>query len=400
MKSHFFDNLRAEAVGIPESGIVAVMNAGRNRQGLIPLWVGEGDQPTPDFICNAAKQALDQGETFYTYQRGIPELRSAIAAYMTRVYGPLFGQPYAPERFFVTIGGMHALQIAIRIVAGNGNEVLVPSPAWPNFAASIISSGATPVDVPMLFEARDGAADNWYLDFQALKAAITPNTRAILINSPSNPTGWTASRRDLEDVLALARENNLWIIADEIYGRITYNGERAASFHDVMTKYDRIMFAQTLSKNWAMTGWRVGWLEAPQELGDVIENMVQFTTSGVPVSAQRGAIAALEQGEALIASQIQRWTYNRNLLCDLFAKTPGIHFSKPYGGLYLFCKFEGEPDTLKLALRLIDEANVGVAPGSTFGKSGEQYVRICFARNSDDIREAARRLQHWLRHRG
>ena len=400
MKSHFFDNLRAEAVGIPESGIVAVMNAGRNRQGLIPLWVGEGDQPTPDFICNAAKQALDQGETFYTYQRGIPELRSAIAAYMTRVYGPLFGQPYAPERFFVTIGGMHALQIAIRIVAGNGNEVLVPSPAWPNFAASIISSGATPVDVPMLFEARDGAADNWYLDFQALKAAITPNTRAILINSPSNPTGWTATRRDLEDVLALARENNLWIIADEIYGRITYNGERAASFHDVMTADDRIMFAQTLSKNWAMTGWRVGWLEAPQELGDVIENMVQFTTSGVPVSAQRGAIAALEQGEALIASQIQRWTYNRNLLCDLFAKTPGIHFSKPYGGLYLFCKFDGEPDTLKLALQLIEEANVGVAPGSTFGKSGEQYVRICFARNSDDIREAARRLQHWLHRRG
>ena len=399
MKSYFFENLRTEAVGIPASGIVAVMNAGRNRQGLIPLWVGEGDQPTPQFISDAAKQALDQGETFYTYQRGIPELRAAIAAYMTRIYGPLFGQPYTPERFFVTIGGMHALQIAIRMVAGNGDEVLVPSPAWPNFAASIVSSGAKPVDVPMLFEARGGAADNWYLDFQALKAAITPNTRAILINSPSNPTGWTATHRDLEDVLALARENNLWIIADEIYGRITYDGEKAPSFHDVMAADDRIMFAQTLSKNWAMTGWRVGWLEAPAELGDVIENMVQFTTSGVPVSAQRAAIAALEQGEALIASQIQRWTYNRNLLCDLFAKTPGIHFSKPQGGLYLFCQFDGEPDTLKLALRLIEEANVGVAPGSTFGKSGEHYVRICFARNSEDIKEAVRRLQHWLQHR-
>ncbi len=396
MKSKFLENLRHEAVGIPESGIVAVMNRGRNRQGLIPLWVGEGDMPTPDFICDAAKRALSEGETFYTYQRGIPELRQEIAAYMTKIYGDFHGEHFSPERFFVTIGGMHALQIAFRMVAGNGNEVLVPSPAWPNFTASITSSGAQPVQVPMIFEERHGAPSNWYLDFAALRAAITPNTRAIIINSPSNPTGWTATREDLMSILALAREHGIWIIADEIYGRITYDGARAPSFHDVMEPDDLILFAQTLSKNWAMTGWRVGWLEAPAELGHVIENLVQFTTSGVPVSAQRAAIVALRHGEELFQSQLRRWTYNRNLLCDLFSKTPGVHFSKPHGGLYLFCRFDAEPDTLKLALQLIEEANVGVAPGSTFGLGAENYVRICFARNSDDMKEAARRLQLWV----
>lgn len=396
MTSHFLAQLRHEALDIPESGIVAVANVGRNRQGLIPLWVGEGDQPTPEFISSAAKKSLDAGETFYTYQRGIPEMRAAIADYMTRVYGNFNGTPFAPERFFVTNGGMHAILIALRMVAGTGDEVLIPTPAWPNFAAALTASGATPLEVPMDFAERAGAPANWYLNFAALEAAITPNTRAIVINSPSNPTGWTASLPDLQAVLDLARKHDLWIIADEIYGRITYSGARAPSFHDVMAADDRVMFVQTLSKNWAMTGWRIGWLEAPAELGQVIENLVQFSTSGVPVVAQRAAIAALEQGEEFLEKQIARYRLNRDSLCELFSATPGLHFSKPEGAFYLFCKLDGEPDTLKLALKLIEEANIGVAPGSTFGKVAKDYVRICFARKPEDMAEVVRRLRLWL----
>src|SRR5450631_3253884 len=269
---------------VAESGIVEVFNYGRDRQGLIPLWVGEGDLATPDFVVEAAKQSLARGETFYTHQRGAPELRESIARYMNRVYGPApGGKPFQPDLFTVTIGGMHALQIALRLIAGPGDEVLVPSPAWPNFRGAIALTGARGLDVPLI------AGKRWGLDIARLAQAVTPATRAIIINSPGNPTGFTATREELIALLALARQHGLWIIADEIYGRIVYSGTRAPSFHDVMDRDDKIMFVQTLSKNWAMTGWRVGWLEAPPALSPVIENIVQFTTSGVPVFGQRAA---------------------------------------------------------------------------------------------------------------
>ncbi|HVL71184.1 MAG TPA: aminotransferase class I/II-fold pyridoxal phosphate-dependent enzyme, partial [Beijerinckiaceae bacterium] len=206
--------IRAEAANAPESGIVEVANYGRGRPGLIPLWVGEGDLPTPSFVCDAAARSLSAGETFYTWQRGVPELRAAIAAYLSRLYGG----PYDPERFFVTVGGMHALQIAVRIVAGAGDEVLIPTPAWPNFAGAITVAGARPVSVPM-----DFGQGGWSLDLDRLAAAVTPRTRAIAVNSPANPTGWTASRETLAAILELARAHGLWIVADEIYGRFVFD---------------------------------------------------------------------------------------------------------------------------------------------------------------------------------
>ena len=196
--------IRPEAAGAPPSGIVDVSNYGRGRPGLIPLWVGEGDMPTPAFITEAATRSLAAGETFYTWQRGIPELREAISRYMTRVYG----QELAADRFHVTIGGMHALQIATRLAAGDGDEVLVPNPAWPNFTGAIKVAGGHPVDVPMALEG-NGAQERWVLDVEQIEKAITPRTKAIVINSPSNPSGWTASLADLEGVLALSRKYGL-----------------------------------------------------------------------------------------------------------------------------------------------------------------------------------------------
>ena len=380
--------LRPEALGAPPSGIVEVMNYGRGRQGLIPLWAGEGDLPTPEFVCAAAGRSLAAGETFYTWQRGIPELRAALAAYHERLYGGAF----APDRFFVTASGMQAIQIALTALAGPGDEVIVPSPSWPNFAAAVGIRGARAVDVSMTF-----GPNGWILDVDRLAAAVTPATRAIFLNSPCNPTGWTATRDELAAVLDLARRHGLWIVADEVYGRFVWDGSaRAPSFHDVAEPDDRVIFVNTFSKNWAMTGWRVGWIEAPPVLGDLLENLIQYSTSGVAVFVQRAAVAALEEGEAFLAHQIARIAESRTVLVDALTATGRARLSPPVGAFYLFFGVEGETDTSRLGLRLVDEAGIGRAPGTAFGPAGAGFLRLCFARGPESMREASRRLADWI----
>lgn len=378
-------DLRSEARNAPESGIVEVMNHGRLRPGLIPLWVGEGDLPTPDFIRNAARASLDAGETFYTWQRGIPELREALARYHTRLYD----QPFEADRFFVTGSGMQSVQIVVRMLTGAGDEVVMPSPAWPNVAAAIGVAGARAVAVPMDY--REG---RFTLDLARLEAAITPRTRAIAINSPANPSGWTATREELAQILAIARKHGVWIIADEIYARFVYDGSaRAASFHDVMAAEDRVIFVQTFSKNWAMTGWRLGWIEAPPAFGQVIENLIQYSTSGSPVFIQRAGIAALDEGEPFIAEQIARAREGRRIVYEGLKATNRVALSAPDGAFYQFFSVDGRPDSRALAVDLVDGANVGLAPGTAFGAGGETGLRLCFARNAADLTEAVARLQ-------
>lgn len=380
-------NLRSEAELAPTSGIVDVANYGRNREGIIPLWVGEGHLPTPSFICEAATRSLAAGETFYTYQRGIPELRQAIARYHERVYGKSFD----PEHFFVTSGGMPAIQIVIRMIAGTGDEVLIPTPAWPNFAGAITITGARPVGVPMIIDEH-----GWHLDLERLERSVTPRTRALVINSPANPTGWTASHDDLKAILDLARRHGLWIIADEIYSRFVYDQAltvdgRTPSFRDVMAPEDRIFFVQTFSKNWAMTGWRLGWIEASPAFGQIIENLVQYQTSGTPVFIQRAGIAALEQGEEFLAEQIANARHGRDIVGRL-AETGLVELPPPSGAFYAFLRIRGATNAKEIAFRLIDEANVGLAPGSAFGEAGEGYLRLCYARRAEDLEEAVRRI--------
>lgn len=381
-------HVRPEARDAPESGIVEVMNYGMTRPGLIPLWAGEGDLPTPDFICDAATRSLAAGETFYTWQRGIPELRQGLADYHARVYG----RPFEAEQFFVTSSGMHAIETAMRIVAGVGDEVLVPVPTWPNAAAAVGVTGARPVEVPMSF------SDNgWQLDLDRLEAACGPNTRAIFVNSPANPTGWTLDHDGLKAVLDIARRKNAWLIADEVYHRFHFGGDRAPSFHDVAAPEDRILYVNTFSKNWAMTGWRIGWIEASPALGDVIENLIQYSTSGVAVFMQRAALAGLARGEEFVAYQVERARVGRDIVCDALAASGRVRFARPEGAFYLFFSIDGEPDVKQLGFRLVDEANIGLAPGTAFGGAGAGFMRLCFARGEDSLAEAMDRLVNWLK---
>jgi aspartate/methionine/tyrosine aminotransferase len=376
--------LREAAQSAPESGIVEAMNYGRGRDGMIPLWAGEGDLPTPAFICEAATRALAAGETFYTWQRGIPELREALARYHTGLYGRTF----SPDEFYVTGSGMQAIQIVIGMVAGSGDEVLIPTPTWPNAAAAAGIVGARAVEVPMSF-----GNDGWSLDLDRLAGAVTPKTRALFLVSPSNPTGWTATLGDLNALLALARRHGLWIIADETYARFWYGeGSRAPSFYDVMEAEDRVLFVNTFSKNWAMTGWRVGWIEAPPMLAPVIENLVQYSTSGVPVFVQRAALAALTEGEPFALEQVARAREGRKIVCEGLAATGAVDLVPPPGAFYAFFRVDGVSDSRKMALELIDEAGVGLAPGTAFGRGGEDFLRLCFARSPASLETAVDRL--------
>lgn len=388
-ENKLFDSLSASAKSLPESGIVEVMNYGRRREGTIALWAGEGDLPTPDFISDAAMRSLKNGETFYTWQRGIPELREHLALYHNRIYGVLVD----PERYFVCGSGMQAIQIAFGMTLSTGGEVIIPSPTWPNAAAAAQVIGAKPVFVEMDFD------DNGFsLDIGKLERLINSQTRVIFLNTPANPSGWVATLDDLKNVLALARKHGLWIVADEIYARFYWKGgDRAPSFRDVMDPEDRIVFVNTFSKNWAMTGWRIGWIEAHPSLGQVIENLIQYSTSGVAVFMQRAGIAALDKGEVFVRHMIERSRKGRELTVNVLGRSNRIRLAPPDGAFYAFFSVEGETDSRALAMKLIDEAGVGLAPGTAFGPGAERFLRLCFARSPESVEIVVNRIADWLK---
>lgn len=379
-----------EARLAPSSGIAEVMKQGFGQSGIIPLWVGEGDRVTPSVIRQSAVDALAKGETFYMPQPGIPELREALASYNNRLFGGLFGRSFGHERFFVTGSGMQAIQIAIRIVAGQGEELLLPVPAWPNFAAAAGVAGARPVPVPQHF-----STSGWRLEIADLEAAVTPATRALFLNSPSNPSGWTASLEELAELLDFARRRGLWIISDEVYGRFSPNAAPLPSLHQLIRPDDRVIFVNSFSKNWAMTGWRAGWIEAPPVLGTPIENLIQYSTSGVPVFVQRAAITALEQGEPALASMLESIAIGRDIVTSRLGSTEGIEFAPP-GAFYLFFRIAGVTDSTATAAAILRDTGVGLAPGSAFGPNSEGFFRLCFARDHADLYLAADRLADWV----
>jgi aspartate/methionine/tyrosine aminotransferase len=379
--------LTHRARNAPESGIVELVNHARLREGLIPLWVGEGDLPTPDFITRAAIEALCKGETFYTWQRGIPELRQALSNYHTKH----FGRAFAADEFYITGSGMQSIQLALQAIAGPGDKTIYFSPAWPNFAAAAEIAGAVAVPVTL-----DFGGNGWTLDIKKLAAAATARTKAIFVNTPSNPTGWTADIETLRAILDFARQKNLWIIADEIYSRFYYSGPRAPSFLDVMEADDKIIFVNSFSKNWAMTGWRVGWIKAHPSLGQVLENLVQYSTSGVAQFMQRGAVEALDQGEEFVDMQVDRARHARDIVSAALMKTGRVRCSPPEGAFYLYFQVDGITDTRAAAKEIVDKTGVGLAPGTAFGPGGAGGFRLCFNRKLSDIEEASARLSQWL----
>ncbi len=384
-RPHLIDGIAPHIASLPESGIIEVVNYGNRHDDLIRLWAGEGDRPTPRFICEAATAGLEAGQTFYTWQRGIPPLRRAIAQYLSRLHEVAVDS----ERVIVTVGGMQAIMNTVQMLIGPGDEAVIPTPVWPNIFHAVQVCGGAPVQVSHEF-----TGDGWALDLDRLFDACGERTRLIYVNSPGNPTGTVLSRDDLIRIRDFARARGLWIIADEVYSRFNYAGDGniAPSFLEIMDRDEKLIVVNTFSKNWAMSGWRIGWLVAPIELGQVYENLVQYNTSGVPGFLQHAAVTAIEDGEAFVAETLARSRAGRALVCRRFAEFPRLRFAEPAGAFYLMFAVEGEADARALAMRIIDECRVGMAPGTAFGAGGDGYLRLCYATSETLLDEAVDRL--------
>ncbi|MDH3234455.1 MAG: pyridoxal phosphate-dependent aminotransferase [Alphaproteobacteria bacterium] len=375
--------IRATLEHIESSRIREVSDIGMKMEGVTPLWFGESDMTTPDFVRDAATASLNSGETFYTSNAGIPELRQALARYESGLRGREIGA----ERIVVTISGMTAIMLAMETFVGAGDNAIVHTPIWPNCIQTVRIMGA---------EARliglEHGPEGWTLDLDALFAMTDERTRAIFINSPSNPTGWMMSAEDQARLLEFARSRGIWIIADEVYTRIAYESARAPSFLDIARPDDPLVVVNSFSKNWCMTGWRLGWMVAPEPLVETITKLVEFNFSCVPVFIQRAGIAALEQGEDFVAETQALYRRNRDMVYQRLAGIPGVHMANPPGAFYAFIAVDGMEDSLAVAKRILMDQKVGLAPGSAFGPGGEGHLRLCFAVQSDKLSSALNRL--------
>ncbi|MGO4830705.1 pyridoxal phosphate-dependent aminotransferase [Rhizobiaceae sp. 2RAB30] len=351
---------------------------------VIPLWYGEGDMVTPAFIIEAAKAALDAGQTFYVPDmRGSGPLTAALRDYLTRIHGCPIGR----ERTTVTPGGMQAVFLAMELLVDVGTNVVYVEPQWPNIHNAIHLVGGEPRPVALAF---DGA---WRLDLDALFARCDARTRAIFLSTPSNPLGWTATRDELKALLDFSRRTGIWIISDEVYGRLYFEGDVAPSMLAIAEDDDRVLVVNSFSKAWAMTGWRVGWLSHPSAVADQLSAMTQYANSGTAAFVQAGAEAALRQGEPLVAEIRERARLGLDIAYEALSRLPGIILPpRPKGGMYAFFAFEGEEDSRETCARIIEKARVGLSPGYLFGNASRSFLRMCVLRDPGQIREAASRL--------
>ena len=373
---------------LPASRIAEISALGMGDPAVIPLWYGESDLPTPDFIGAAATAALAAGHTFYTYKAGLPELCSAIAQYLTGLHA----RPTAAERVVVSSSGMSALMLVAEALIDPGDNLVIIAPIWPNIAAAVSIMGGE----PRLVALDPMPGGGWRLDVERSYAACDGRTRGIFVNSPSNPTGWMISAAQIAALLDFARRRGLWLIADEVYSRIVYGNRPAPSFLDQALPEDRLIVVNSFSKNWAMTGWRLGWMVVPPDLLPVMEKLVEFNTSGSPTFLQHAAIVAIRDGEPFIAGFVARCRAARDVAIDALQACPRVEVARPEGAFYAFFRVEGITDSLAFAKEALARTKVGLAPGSAFGPMGEGYLRLCFARDPRQVAEAVERLRTLL----
>ena len=364
------ESLRRDVAELEETGIVQVALHGWDKPGLIPMWFGEGDQPTPAFICDAAAEAMRNGETFYTDQRGILPLRQALAAYTKRTFGVEVGT----DEISLVTAGMSALYLAMDMLVEPGDEVIAVGPVWPNIYSTVEIHGGVVRHASI--ELVDG---EWRLDLDRLFALANAKTKAIFVNSPGNPTGWMMESDEQRALMDFARARGIWVIADEVYHQLVFDRDVAPSFLQVANRDDKLLVVNSFSKSWLMTGWRLGWLTHPAALAPTIAKLVQITTSGVPQFLQRAAITAIEDGDWVIRDLRARCKAGRDLVFDRLESWPKLKLARPKAAFYAFFAVDGMTDSVEFAKRIIDEANVGLAPGSAFGPAGEGYLRLCFA---------------------
>lgn len=362
-----------------------MLRYGWSKPGIVSLAQGEGSMKTPDFVIEATHKALQEGKTFYAPVLGVQDLRQEISNYYARV----FNMSLPTSRIFVTSSGTTAMHLALTSILDAGDEVVAVTPIWKNLLGAIELTEAKTVQVAL--EHIEGKG--WDLDLDKLFDAVTDKTKAMLIVTPSNPTGWMMKGSDIQKVVEFARARGIWIIADEVYSRIVYDGTRSASFLDHTVPEDKVFVVNSFSKSYAMTGWRLGWLIGPAQSEDAVRDLALYDNMGPPTYAQYGAIAALRHGEPFIAEQLALWKSNLDLVMERFQANGRITMHRPTATFYAFFKIEGGEDDLALVKRLIDEANLSLAPGCAFGKCCAGWIRMCFAVSEEKLIDSLNRLE-------
>ena len=379
--------LRPRIADLPASKIREVSDAGMGRADLIPLWFGEPDVPTPAFICAAASRALEAGDTYYQPNAGIPELRSALAGYMNRLYGTAF----EPDNVIVSASAMNALMLVMQALVDPDDTVVTTTPAWPNLPA-----------VPQILNGRIRSVPltpgnaGWRLDLDRLFDACDRRTRVIFLNSPNNPTGWMMSAEEQAAVLAFARARGLWIVSDEVYARIVYDRPVAPSFLEHAEPEDRVIVVNSFSKSWAMTGWRLGWITLPAKLGLTFEMLTEYNIAGPAGFIQRAGVVAVEDGEPFVQEIVARYRAARGLVLERIGSLPRLSLAPPAAAFYAFMRVDGLSDSLTFAKDLLAATGVGLAPGVAFGAGGEGHLRLCFASILPTLERALDRFAHFM----
>jgi aspartate/methionine/tyrosine aminotransferase len=382
--------MREAIHNLEASKIREVANAGLGRDDVLAFWFGESDEVTPEVIRQAAIDSLQRGETFYAHNLGLPELREAIAGYTSKLHPKVDA-----SRIAVTSGGVSALMLAVQALVDAGDEVVAVTPVWPNLTAQPAILGAVVRTVSLV-----PADGQWALDLAALRKAVTPKTKLLIVNAPNNPTGWTMTREEQQAVLDHCRETGTWILADEVYERLyfepTSNG-CAPSFLDISRPDDRLVVTHSFSKSFLMTGWRLGWLVLPPALVEGIGKLIEFNTSCASVFTQRAAVAAIEHTAEITPRVVAHLKQCRDTLVPLLAALPGVQVTPAKGGMYAFFRLEGFGDSLELAKRLVVEAGLGLAPGNAFAPEAQGWLRWCFAsKDPQRLVQGVERLKTWL----
>lgn len=373
---------------IPSSRIVEVARLAFETPDVDFLCFGESDQPSPNSALDAAIGALRDEHTRYPDVRGLPALRGALSSYLSRLHA----KPVAESRIQVTASGMAAISVAMTAILRAGHRVVLHNPAWPNIASAARLRGAV-VEQIDLDVREDGG---FRLDLDKLDAMME-GARAFVLNTPGNPTGWTASETELRAIREIANRHGAWIISDEVYSRLVYDGHAAApSMLDIAEADDRIIICNSFSKTWKMTGWRLGWMVVPEAAIEAIVDIVEAVHSGVAPFTQRAGVAAIADTESVEGFRAYCAT-GRDLASQALAGLNGIRYQPPDGAFYAFLAVEGLDDSLDLAKKLVTRHGVAVAPGVAFGSAGEGWLRVCFAQSAGLMERAMQRLRDGIR---
>ncbi len=378
-------NVRLAIENLEGSLIREVAESNIGREDVIPLWFGEPSSATPKFIKKAAISSLNDDQVFYAQNRGIPQLRETLADYVSRLHN----KPIGIDTLTVTASGMNAIMLVSQALINQNDNMVVVGPVWPNCCQTIQVMGG---------EARQVALhpDNngrWQLDMDELFSLCDVKTRAIFINSPGNPTGWVMNESEQRSLLSECKRRGIYVVADEVYIRLFYDGKKAPSFLDFSEINDPLIVINSFSKSWSMTGWRLGWLTHPPELGDVFSKLNEFNIASPTTFVQHAGIVAIREGEKFITQMVEDYRHNRDLVFQRLAALPKVKMSRPEAAFYAFFSIDGMTDSLEYAKHLIDTTGVGLAPGLAFGPAGEGWLRLCFAANQDILSQALDRLE-------